>query len=673
MKFSYNWLQDFFVKKLPKAETLAEFLTVHCFEVESVEKKGADFIFDLDITPNRADCLSHHGLALEISAITGLKLKQYKLNLKENKELKTKDLVKVELKDKADCLRYTGRLIKDVSVGPSPKALQERLRSLGLEPINNIVDAANYVMLESGQPLHTFDFDKIAENKIIVRRANRGEQLAALDDNDYSLDKDILVIADVKKSLAIAGIKGGKSSAIDKNTKNVFLEAANFNPVLIRRASQKLHLRTDASLRFEHGLDCELTERAVDRLASLIQELAKGKVASGRVDKYPAKQLVRKIKFDFTKIEKLLGLKISNKEVKSILKALGFSINSQNIVTVPSFRRDIEIEEDLVEEVGRMYGYNNLEERLPKLTLAPAKRNDKVFWQRRVRDFFKENGFTEVYNYSFISKEQAHNFGGPLVELKNPYSKELYCLRPNLLINLLIAFRENNKNFNELRLFELGNVFRNQQKGINEETNLAGLISAKAGDFYTLKGLIEGLLDSLSLAEGFYDDFGATPDESEMIYWDFRHSAEIKVAGNQEIGFIGKISDLTLKSLGIKERVFAFEIDFDKLCELATDENQYQPISKFPSAVRDISLLVPIGVKVVEVLNIVNRAGGKLLQDADLFDIFEGQNVPEGKKNLAFHLIFQANDRTLNSKEIDELQKKIIYALERENGWQVRR
>lgn len=673
MKFSYNWLQDFFVRKLPKAEALAELLTLHCFEVEAVEKKGADFIFDLDITPNRADCFSHKGLALEISAVTGLKLKKEKFDLKENKGLKIKDLVKVELKDKSDCLRYTGRLIKDVKVAPSPKELQERLRNLGLEPINNIVDAANYIMLETGQPLHAFDFDKIKGDKIIVRRAELGEEMAALDDNSYKLDKDILVIADAKKPLAIAGIKGGKSSGIDKNTRDVFLEAANFDPVLIRKASQKLSLRTDASLRFEHGLDPELTEKAVDRLASLIQELAKGKVILGRVDQYPKKISNRKIKFGFDKTEKLLGLKISKKESKTILKRLGFSVDNKDFVSIPSFRRDIEIEEDLVEEVGRIHGYNNLEEHFPKLALIPAERNDKVFWQRKVRDFLKENGFTELYNYSFVSKEQAHNFGGPLVELKNPYSKELYYLRPNLLLNLLIAFKENSKNFNELRLFELGNVFRSQQKGINEETNLAGLISAKAGDFYTLKGLIDGLLDSLSLAESFYDDFGATPDESEMIYWDLKHSAEIKVAENKEVGFIGRISDLALKHLGIKGEVFAFEIDFDKLWELATEENEYQPISKFPSAVRDISLLVPRGVKVAEVLNVLNRAGGKLLKDVDLFDIFEGENLPEGKKNLAFHLIFQAEDRTLSSEAIDELQKKIIRALERKNSWQVRR
>jgi phenylalanyl-tRNA synthetase beta chain len=671
MKFSYNWLQDFFEDKLPKPTSLADLLTLHSFEVETVKKSFSDYIFDIDITPNRADCLSHQGIALEISAITGLRVREEKLNLKIKKEnrLKIDDFVKIKVENKKDCLRYTGCLIQGVKIKESPQYIQKRLKSLGLEPINNIVDAANYAMLETGQPLHAFDFDKIEGKEIIVRRAKKGEKLEGLDENRYQLDSDILVIADFQKPLAIAGIKGGKNSCIDNNTKNIFIEGANFDSVLIRKASQKLKLKTDASLRFEHGLYSELTEKGVNFLALLIQNVAGGKIVSGRLGNYSKKNSIKKIKLNFDKIENLLGIKIEKTQAKSILKRLGFKFSKKDIIIVPNFRKDVTIEEDLIEEIGRIYGYNNLKESFPKLALIPAKKNYNIFWQNRVKSFFKENGFLELYNYSFISEKIGKNFGGPLVELKNPYSKEFYYLRPNLLLNILSSAKENLKIFNSIRVYEIGRVFRNKKDGINEETNLAGLINE---DFYTLKGLIDSLLDSLSLAERFYDNFQATPDESEMLYWDIKNSAEIKLNNGEEIGFIGKISDITLRQFDLKGNFFAFEIDFEKLLKHADEENEYQPISKFPSAIRDIAILVPIGTKVAEILNVLNQAGGKLLKDVDLFDIFEGENIPEGKKNLAFHLIFQSSKKTLSFEEIDNLYKKIIRALEKKYSWQIR-
>jgi len=530
------------------------------------------------------------------------------------------------------------------------------------------VDLANYVMLETGQPLHIFDFDKIKGEKIIIRRAKKGEKITGLDDNEYELDKDILVIADKNSVIAIAGIKGGKSTAVDKETKTILLESANFNSILIRKSSRKLNLRTDASMRFEHNLDQELTIKAIDRLAYLI----KGDVMK-KIDKNFEKTKERKLKLNLKKAQSILGIKISEDKAKKILFSLGFKIDSNLDVAIPSTRKDIQIQEDLIEEIGRIYGYQNLESKLPKLALITAKNNENLLWQAKIKDFFKQHSFYEAYNYSFISKKVGDNFGGPLVKMRNPYSTALYYLRPNLLLGLFGNIKENRKHYNkDLRIFEIGKSFRKINKGIRETNILAIVIAGESGDFYSLKGIVDQLFEGLGISDIFYDSIKADPEKSKMLYWDLRQAAEIKING-KEIGFLGAISDLALKHLNIKDKVLAIEIDCDKLIEFAEEENQYQPISKYPTAVRDIALLVPLDIKVVDVLNRINIIAGKILKDIDLFDMYEGKGLPDGKKNLAFHLIFQAEDRTLSSKEIDDLQKKIINNLEKNPEWEVRK
>jgi len=664
MKFSYNWLQSFFDKKLPRVEDLAELLCLHAFEVETTQKKGKDFVLDIDVTPNRPDCFAHLGIAKEISAILGFKLKEPENKIKEKGETRAQ----VEIQDKNDCPRYVARIVENIKIGSSEKYIQERLMACGVEPINNVVDMANYIMLETGQPLHAFDFDKIKGEKIIVRRAKKGEKITGLDDNKYELNKDILVIADESSAIAIAGIKGGKSTAIDKGTKTILLEAANFNPVLIRRASKKLNLRTDASMRFEHDLDKELTIKAIDRLASLIR----GDVMK-IVDKSFEKTKQRKIKFDLIKAERLLGISIAKTQARKILESLGFEVNSKFEVKIPSARQDIQIQEDLIEEIGRIYGYENLKEEFPNLALTPAKRNENIFWQEKARDFLKQVSFTELYNYSFISKDMGDNFGGPLVELENPYSEGLYYLRPNLLLNLLSSIPENRKHSaQDFGFFEIGSIFRRDRGTIKETNMLAGIITAKADGFYVLKGVIDSLLNSFGISEIFYDNFEANPEKSKMLYWDLERAAEVKV-DNKEIGFLGAVSQIALNNLQIKEDVFAFQINLAQLIQFAQEENEYQPILKYPAAIRDIAVLVPRNVRVGDVLNIINSTVGNLLKDVDLFDMYEGEGLPEGKKNLAFHLIFQAEDRTLSSKEIDNLQKKIINSLEKDPEWDVRK
>ena len=715
MKFSYNWLQSFFKKKLPEPEKLAEILTMHTFEVSEVEKVGQDFVLDVDVLPNRGpDCFSHLGMAREIAAIINWKLdttypspSQSKTGplgnwkLVEDKTLKAKDLIKVEVKDKTACSRYTARVISDVKVGFSPKWLRERLKSCGLRPINNVVDIANYVMLETGQPLHAFDFEKIEgvnskseirnpkqipnpkfqipnlPKKLIVRFAKEGERILTLDEEKYDLEKNILVIADAKKPVAIAGIKGGKETGVDLKTKTVVLESANFNPSVIRRGSRLIDLKTDASWRFEHGLDPNLTEFAINRAAYLIQEICQGKVVQGLVDFYPKKVLPKKIRLDLNYVKSLLGIEIPEKEVKNILERLEFKVktSSQKLkvleIEVPTFRLDISLPEDLIEEIGRIYGYQKIPGQFPLVALVPPKRNLDIFWEDLTKNILKEAGFTEVYNYSFLSEKDAQIFAKEnLIEVANPTSLDFQYLRPSLIPNLLKNIEKNQRQFPEIKIFELGKIFRKVGKKFEEKKMITAAVNSEA--FYQLKGVIDLLLNKLGISNIWYDDYQPTPEESEISIWETKRCAEIKV-DQEEIGFLGEISSKILENLNIKNKVTIFDIDFEKLSKLASEEHEYRPISKYPAAIRDLAILVPRETRVEEVLNKIETAGGLLLRDIDLFDIYEGEELPEGKKNLAFHIIYQAQDRTLTSQEIDEIQNKIIQVLEKEKEWEVRK
>jgi phenylalanyl-tRNA synthetase beta chain len=740
MKFSYNWLKEY-LPELPRPEKLAEILTFHSFEVEEVKKVGKDWLLDIDILPNRApDCLSHIGLARECAALMRMKMrilsKLYANKLKEDKNLKIKDFIKVKVKDKNLCPRYCAKVIVDVKVGPSPKWLKERLEICGINSINNVVDATNYVMLELGQPLHAFDLDKIGNfqqiqnsklKTIVVRKAKRGEKIVTLDNEKYDLDDNILVIADQKEPIAIAGIKGAKKAEIDKKTKNIVLEAANFDRLTIYRASKKLNLETESAKRFKYGLDPNLAFKAIERVAQLIREICGGKIVKGTIDFYPQKVLPKRIRLNLDYLKSLLGIEISEKEIKNILKKLNFKITSiqQSYrpvyrtklktrileVEIPTFRLDISIPEDLIEEVGRIYGFEKISAIFPEVCLIPPKRNLEIFWQEMIKDILKEAGFCEVYNYSFIGEKEYNIFfanetritpnnnrisnslfeinsisfdknSRDIIELENPISKEYQYLRPSLIPNLLKNVQKNQKEFKEIKIFEIGKIFKKVQSSkfkvqsdslklkIEEKRMLTGAITGDA--FFQAKGIVDSLLNKLGISNIWYDEYQPTPEESKLSIWQKRKCAEIKIDG-QEIGFLGEISQDVLENLEIKDKVVVFEIDFEKLIKYCSEEHEFRPISKYPAAVRDLAILVPIGTKVVEVLNKINMAGGKLVRDVDLFDIYEGEELPEGKKSLAFHIIYQAEDRTLSPKEIEEIHNKIIEALEKEIEWQVRK
>jgi len=683
MIFSYNWLQDYLKGSLPEPKKFAKLFMAKSFEVEGIEKVGEDFALDIDIKPNRApDCLSHFGVSRECAAVFGLELKELDIALREEKGVKTKDLIGVEVKSKTACPRYSVRVVDNVKVGSSPVWLKERLELCGVQPINNIVDIANFVMLETGQPLHAFDLEKIAGKELIVRFAKQGEKITTLDNQKFNLNKEMLVIADKKEPIAIAGIKGGKGPEIDKKTKTVVLESANFDRITIRKTSQALKLKTDASWRFENGIDPNLTEQAINRAASLIGELASGKVAQGLVDFYPQKPSSKTIKLDIEYIGKLLGVAIPKKQAIQYLENLGFKIakdkGNQVLVQVPSFRMDVLMSEDLIEEIGRLYGYEKIPTIAPLARLIPPKRNLNIFWEEFSKDVLKEAGFSEVYNYSFINAKKAEIFGyksSDLLEIENPLSENQQYLTPSLICNLLGNAKENLKYFDSFSIFELGKTFLQKRSKI-EKRMLSGLIVEKnaSGDsaFYLLKGVIDLLFEKLGISNVWYDSFEPTSEESRALIWHPTKCSEIKIGG-KEIGFLGEVASQVLKKMKIGGRAVLFDIDFGKLQELSSEEHQYQVISPYPSAIRDLAVLVPQQVLVEQVLSEINRAGGILVRNVDLFDIYQGEEIAEGKKNLAFHIVYQAEDRTLNFEEIESLHKKIVQCLEKNLEWEVRK
>jgi len=671
MIFSYNLLQSFFSRKLPKPDKLAELLTLHSFEVSEVKKFKSDHVLDIDVLPNRAgDCFSHVGIAREIAAITnyvpaGHLPKGDKLP--KNKENSAKDFISVDIRSQSYCPRYTARVIGNIKVGPSPKWLKDSLAACGLNSINNVVDVANYVMLETGQPLHVFDYEKLDSKKIIVRFAKEGEKITALDGQKFDLNPKILVIADGQKPVAIAGIKGGKEPEINEMTKTIVLESANFNPTIIRKGSRELNLKTDASVRFEHGIDVNLTESAINRAAYLIQKTALGKPFRDSVDFYPQKVYPKKIKLDLNYAESLLGAKIPEREIRNILMRLGFKVigvRNQLSVEIPTFRLDISIPEDLIEEIGRIYGYDKILPVFPTASLIPPKINNDMLWENQIKDILKEAGFTETYNYSF-QKELGS------VEVENPTSQEFKYLRPSLIPNLLKNIEKNIKSFNQIKIFEVGKIFYDK----TEKRMLAGVAAGQ--DFYQIKGAMDLLFDKLGIVKVWYDDYQATPaafgeprpvlagrEDSPKSLWKEKKSAEIKV-GNIEVGFLGELKN--------ELKIVAFDLDFEKLKTLAIEDQAYKTISKYPATIRDLAVLVPLTTKVEEVLNVIEAAGGSLVADVDLFDIYEGEGISDGQKNLAFHIIYQAQDRTLTSIEVYKIHQNIIKSLEENLTWQARK
>ncbi len=655
MIFSYNWLQSFFEKKIPAPEKIAEVLTMRSFEVKglkniSLPSGSEDTVLDIDVLPNRThDCFSHFGVAKEISALFNIPLKPEEKTKFETVKAKAEDFLKLEVREPELCRRYIAGIILGVKVGPSPKWLEERLISVGQKPINNIVDAANYVMFDLGQPLHAFDIDKIKPVHIIVRRAVKGEKITTLDNKEFILDKDVLVIADSRDPLAIAGIKGGKKAEIDKKTANIILESANFDSVNIRLTSQKLGLKTGASVGFENEISPVLALKAIERLTSLICEIAGGKRVAERIDFYSKKIRTPKISFKASDVSKLIGETVPEKEISAILNRLGFEVKKAKgifIATGPGERLDLVLKEDIIEEIARLYGYQKISSRIPEGILTPAQRNDNFFYENMARDSLVNAGFSEVYNYSFSPTGE--------IGVENPIAIDKKYLRMNLWNGLIINAAQNLKYFDEIRIFEIGKVFGRVGETVIEKNKLAGIVvlekTKEKEQFHEIKGLLETLFMQLGINDFWLDDTPTSEGPETLV----------KIRVGQEI--IGHVYHHNV-----------FELDLEKLIELATEEIEYRPVSKYPAVIRDIAVLVPFETKMTNVTDIIENTGGELLIDSDLFDVYESEELGESRKSLAFHLIFQSPVKTLSDKEVNALMERIIKAVESVEDWEVRK
>jgi len=665
MKFSINWLKDYVDIALSPQE-LADVVLLHSLEIEGVETKGDDTYFDVALLPNRfPDAANYIGFAREISAVTGGDFKAGHI-FKKGKKLNTATNFSVRVENKEDCARYSGLLMPGVEVKDSPIWLKERLEANGLRAINNIVDATNYVMLELGQPLHAFDYEKL-DKGIIVRRARDKEEMITLDGREVELTNEDVVVADHKQILAIAGVKGGKVAEITGATKTILLEAANFDPDRVVRTTRRIGFTTDASQRFKYGIDPNMTEIALYRVAELIQKIGGGGMG-GFLDAYPNRVVPKVIAFSVKQYEKLVGEPIAPREAREIFRKLRWVIKKATKevlwLEVPAWRRDVERFEDVVEEVVRLYGYDTLESKTLKGVSLHARRDDQLHYVRKIKERMAGFGFDEIYSYSFIPEAWQEVCGeGTLVQLENPISTEYHYLRPSLIFPLFRALESNVKFFGDIKMFEVGNVFSRERKeeGIIERTKLAGMITRENGGdslFYELKGIINELFRVCGVEQVEYRL------HKELWHGVFIPSktADVYVNGVY-VGYVGFISSRWLGRFDVAHDVVAFEFDLNTFFPLTQREQAFIPFSKYPEVMRDISFVVDVGVRIDELEKVVYQAASELLIDIDLFDMFEGERLGAGKKSLSFHLTFRSDNKTLTSEEVTSDLTKIIVAL----------
>lgn len=683
MRFSYLWLKEL-VPAAPAPEKVAETLLMHAFEVEGTEKRRSDTILSIDILPNRiADASGHLGMARELAALLKSPLKLPKFEVKESKELASK-LVKVEVRDKDACPRYVARYLPNIKVAPSPAWLKERLEACGINPINNVVDITNYIMLYFGQPLHAFDAGKV-EGGIVVRPAKAGERFVSLDGNEYELTKNDLLIADQKGPLALAGIKGGKRAEVTVAAKEIILESANFSPEGIERTAKRVNLLTDAAIRFRVGIDPNLTIEAIDAAASLIGALAGGDILKGRVDS-GKNVIARPVKLRLKKARSVLGFPISEKEVLDILRRLGATVaktGSEYKVTMPTARVDIQVEEDLIEELARVYGLYRITPIAPLMAFSESGEVEKDNFRERLSERLAGLGYSEVMSYAFVGpKELAlREDAAHALKLINPLRPELSSLRPALALLALQALSLNLKRFDEARIFEIGAAFSKPAKHIRdsaeleEERLMLAFASKKknAEPYYELKGAVSSIAESFGIRGAYFDD-NLIPDFKKYyreLYHPFR-SAQIKYDG-RILGIIGELHPAVRDEAGIKGNAGVVELSFEALFQAVSAERDFEELSKYPAVFRDLAILVPPRTRVEHALDIIENTGGELLFDTDLFDIYQGRELPQGRKSFAFSLTFQSRERTLAENEVDEIMIHIVKALEANPEWEVRK
>lgn len=643
-----------------------------------------DVVFDIFITPNRPDCLSVLGIAREIAALTGKELKRPAINIQPRSDDVGK-YMSVEIKDASRCFRYSGRYLEDIKIGPSPYWMAERLAAVGVRSINNVVDITNYVMMELGQPLHAFDYELLEGKKIIVRTAAEGEKFVTLDGAEHALDKEALLICDGKKPVALAGVMGGLNSEVQPETRRVFLESAYFEPANIRRTSKRCELSTESSRRFERGADPGGTVYAMNRAASFMVELAGATVVGDEIDQYPNRVEKKIVPLNVTNANTLLGTGLSAEEIQRILGSIELDlqrVDEDNYrVSVPTFRPDLEREVDLVEEIARLYGYNNIPMEVAPRVSQLIQPNAKVQFRSTLQQLMSSFGLRETLNLSLINKRHGKPFlprGSDFIELLNPLSEDLTVFRPSLLVSLLTSVAYNrNRQMHDMRLFEIGNVAVKPAGGgfKKEETKLAAMLAghrignnwyskAEAFDFYDIKGLVVSLLKKL----GINDYKLANAQESYFA----GESASIIANGNV-IGSFGKLTDDVVTLFKIKTNdLVVFELDCEALYRERKTDRQFAEIPKYPAVPFDLALLVDANIPVGDLEKSIWEHGSAFLTDVRLFDYYKGKQIDSDKKSIAFSLTFSSKERTLGENEIDEVIKNILEQLKKSFGAELR-
>jgi phenylalanyl-tRNA synthetase beta chain len=637
-----------------------------------------DTVFNVGVTPNRSDCLSMIGMAREVAAITGKKIKQPSVNVKESSE-DINPLTSVKIIDAEACPRYTARMIKNVQIGVSPVWMKTRLEAAGLRAINNIVDVTNFVMLEMGQPLHAFDFRFLKEGRIVVRKSKENEEFISLDGKSRMLPADTLLICDGVKPVAIGGIMGGLNSEVKEDTQVIFLESAYFNPPSIRRSARKLAMPTDAAFRFERGIDPEGVVKALNRAAQLIADLSGGSICKNYIDEYPEKiSTAQDIPLRLDRIRQVIGMEIGAKDVVRILRSIGMVLKQNGkgryLVTPPTCRVDILREIDLIEEVIRLYSYDRVPVTLPAVAVTEIAVIPRLDLEERIRQLLIGSGYTEIVNYSFGIPVAADILCLPekderrrLVRIKNPLGEDLSVMRTTMIYGLLETAKKNANNGSfDLSIFEIGRIFLRRKAGeLPEEKNiLAGLLTGKMTDdlwgkrktvdFYTLKGCLENIFFDLKLNNCRYNSTAVEPflhpGKSCGIYLDDR-----------KIGFLGEVHPDVLEKIDLKNNAYVFEINLDILISAYLDRNiTYQEISKFPAVMRDAAFVIPDTMEADQMLNIVLGQKEDLLENVSIFDVYTGKEISQGTKSLGLRFSYRAPARTLTDLETNTVHDRIV-------------
>ena len=626
-----------------------------------------DHVVEFEITPNRPDCLSVIGLAREAAVTYGKTMAQHEPVVKGGGIGNLTELLDVETPATDLCPRYTARMVRNVKIGPSPKWMRDRLRASGVRPINNIVDITNYVMLEYGQPMHAFDYRYVNGGKIVVRRAEDGETLTTLDGNVRQLNSSMLVIADEHRAVGLAGIMGGENSEIVEDTVDVVFESANFNGTSIRRTALALGMRTEASAKFEKGLDILNTLPAVNRACELVEMLGAGEVLDGTIDILNFVPQPKQLKLRADKINALLGTDIDAAEMCRILQELGFGVDG-DIITVPSWRGDVEHYSDLAEEVARFYGYNQIPTTAMTGVTTRGGYSPEQMLERSLGTVCRSLGYDEIITYSFISPTYYDKIrlpeNSPLrksMKIMNPLGEDTSIMRTTVMPSMLeILTRNYNYRNKEAHLYELGRTYFEREDGMADEPKHLSLgVYGPEESFFTLKGAVETILDSIRAEDVTY-----VAEKSDPSYHPGR-CAKVYVNG-QEVGTLGQIHPLVAANYGVDSELYYADLKFDALFASRGADPEYQPLPKFPAVTRDIAVLVDKAVTVGAMESSIQAAAKGLLKDVTLFDIYEGAKLPTGKKSVAFNLVLRADDRSLTAQEADDEVNLVLERLKKD-------